>query len=254
MSSYLVKIEDGCRLKHAIVCDGVTMKSGVVLEAGTVLSFNVVIGQDFVVPAYLKVSLLQQPVRQDSDSDEELEYLYAGYTSGNVEITSVSDLQMQAASEVGGAGFIWPVGEEEWRHSMAPIPAVEMDISSAESTSGEVGLDSDDGGDDYACFEKEITDAVIEIWGKLLKCYLPSIDEEIEVLLKFEEMCLESTTEYAYLFPKILRFLYDKGILQEDGILCWASEKEHADESDKVFVKKADEFLQRLKERREKED
>ncbi|XP_047944614.1 translation initiation factor eIF-2B subunit epsilon-like [Salvia hispanica] len=326
-----VKIEDGCRLKHAIVCDGVTMKSGVVLEAGTVLSFNVVIGQDFVVPAYLKVSLLQQPVIQDSDSDEELEYLYAGYSSGNVEITSVSDLQMQAASEVGGAGFIWSVGEEERRHSMAPISADqlvemitsatdELDISNAESTSEEVGLDSGDESDfngdisNYARFEKEveafflktihedieeeriisvvttlrllyeldsthsasalfyammkyavdtphdnsayelfqITDGVIELWGKLLKYFLPSIDEEIEVLLKFEEMCVESTTEYEYLFPKILHLLYDKGILQEDAILCWASEKEHADESDRVFVKKVEEFLQRLKERREK--
>ena len=36
-----VNIEDGCRLKHAIVCDGVTMKSGAVLEAGVVLSFKV---------------------------------------------------------------------------------------------------------------------------------------------------------------------------------------------------------------------
>lgn len=33
---------------------------------------QVVIGQQFVVPAYSKVSLLQQPTMQDSD--EELEY------------------------------------------------------------------------------------------------------------------------------------------------------------------------------------
>lgn len=36
-----VTIEDGCRLKHAIVCDGVIMMSGAVLEAGVVLSFKV---------------------------------------------------------------------------------------------------------------------------------------------------------------------------------------------------------------------
>lgn len=40
------------------------------------------IGQNFVVPAYSKVSLHQQPVKQDSD--EELEY--ADNTSGNIEI------------------------------------------------------------------------------------------------------------------------------------------------------------------------
>lgn len=33
---------------------------------------QVVVGEQFVVPAYSKVSLLQQPIRQDSD--EELEY------------------------------------------------------------------------------------------------------------------------------------------------------------------------------------
>lgn len=36
------------------------------------LTSQVVIGQNFVVPPYSKVSLLQQPTRQDSD--EELEY------------------------------------------------------------------------------------------------------------------------------------------------------------------------------------
>ncbi|XP_042024310.1 translation initiation factor eIF-2B subunit epsilon-like isoform X1 [Salvia splendens] len=343
-----VNIEDGCRLKHAIVCDGVTMKSGAVLEAGVVLSFKVIIGQNFVVPAYSKVSLLQQPVRQDSD--EELEY--ADNSSGNIEITSVpnttdvleelntevSDLRIQAASEVGGAGFIWSVGEkgleEEWRHSVAPISADrlleiiksatdELDTSNEESNilppSGELGIDSDnesdDGRDDHAHFEKEveatflraihenveedhiiievnslrlsynmastdcagalfyammkyavdtphdsagellkITNGVIGKWEKLLKYYLPSLDEEIEVILKFEEMCLESTKEYANLFSQILHLLYDKDILQEDGILRWESEKEQADESDKVFVKKAEKFLQWLKEASEEED
>lgn len=42
---------------------------------------QVIIGERFVVPAYSKVSLLQQPVNQDSD--EELEY--ADNNSGNTE-------------------------------------------------------------------------------------------------------------------------------------------------------------------------
>lgn len=41
-----------------------------------------VIGQQFVVPSYSKVSLLQQPTKQDSD--EELEY--ADDSNGIVEI------------------------------------------------------------------------------------------------------------------------------------------------------------------------
>ncbi|KAK3023676.1 hypothetical protein RJ639_043557 [Escallonia herrerae] len=78
---HTVTIEDGCKLRHAIVCDGVLMKSGAILEPGGVLSFKVVIGQQFVVPAYSKVSLLRQPIKQDSD--EELEYADEG--SGIVE-------------------------------------------------------------------------------------------------------------------------------------------------------------------------
>ncbi|KAL0449773.1 UNVERIFIED_CONTAM: Translation initiation factor eIF-2B subunit epsilon [Sesamum latifolium] len=42
-----VTIEDGCKLKHAIVCDGVVMKSGAVLEAGVVLSFKVFLPRVF---------------------------------------------------------------------------------------------------------------------------------------------------------------------------------------------------------------
>lgn len=36
-----VTIEDDCKLMHAIVCDGVVMKSEAVLEPGVVLSFKV---------------------------------------------------------------------------------------------------------------------------------------------------------------------------------------------------------------------
>lgn len=44
-------------------------------------ALQVVVGQQFAVPAYSKVSLLPQPVKQDSD--EELEYADSG--SGFVE-------------------------------------------------------------------------------------------------------------------------------------------------------------------------
>jgi hypothetical protein len=43
---------------------------------------------------------------------------------------------------------------------------------------------------------------------------------------------------------QILPFLYDKEIVSEDAILRWAEEKEHADESDKVFVKQSEAFIQ----------
>ncbi|KAK8564958.1 hypothetical protein V6N12_058534 [Hibiscus sabdariffa] len=57
-----VTIDDGCKLSHAIV----------------------VVGEQFVVPAYSMVSLIQQPAQQDSD--EELEYVEN--SSDTVEIPS----------------------------------------------------------------------------------------------------------------------------------------------------------------------
>nr|KJB80836.1 hypothetical protein B456_013G117100 [Gossypium raimondii] len=292
-----VTIEDGCQLRNAIVCDGVILKSGAVLQPGVILSFKVVVGQQFVVPAYSKVSLLQQPTQQDSD--EELEY--ADSTSGTGELRSdklngdiAPDLS-ETASELGtgGVGYIWKVFEgaydEEWRHSVAPIPTdklVKLMLDRDEdeelltqdgnviSASGELKTDSDGNGsedddnedsrDDYVSFEKEVEAtflravhenvkvdlAVLEVnalrlsynmasvdcggaifysmmklavesphnsaselhrnaadivttWQKLLKSFLHDIDEEIEVILKFEEMCLESAKDFAALFPQV---------------------------------------------------
>ncbi|KAG8472866.1 hypothetical protein CXB51_034829 [Gossypium anomalum] len=342
-----VTIEDGCQLRNAIVCDGVILKSGAVLQPGVILSFKVVVGQQFVVPAYSKVSLLQQPTQQDSD--EELEY--ADSTSGTGELRSdklngaiAPDLS-ETASELGtgGVGYIWTVFEgaydEEWRHSVAPIPTnklVKLMLDKDEDeelltqdgnviSALELKTDSDGNGseddnnedsrDDYVSFEKEVEAtflravhenvkvdlAVLEVnalrlsynmasvdcggaifysmmklavesphnsaselhrnaadivttWQKLLKSFLHDIDEEIEVILKFEEMCLESAKEFAALFPQILHLLYDKEILQEDAILRWADEKEGADESDKVFLKRSEKFIQWLREAEEEEE
>ncbi|GLT59688.1 hypothetical protein SLA2020_324940 [Shorea laevis] len=353
-----VVIEDGCELKHAIVCDGVIMKSGAILEPGVVLSFKVVIGQKFVVPAYSNVSLFAQPTKQDSD--EELEY--ADSSSGAAELSpftgTVDKLNREIASELsetqcgpsselgtGGVGYIWSICEggleEEWRHSIAPIPQDKLsnliqDIDddqelltqdgnalspSAEmkSNSGSlVSEDDDDNGyskDDYAYFEREVEatflravsenvevrHAILEVnalrlsynmasvdsagaifysmmklaldsphtstsellknaanvitsWQELLKSLVRDIDEGIEVILKFEEMCLESAKEFSPLFQQILHLLYEKDILQEDAILRWADEKEGADESDKLFIKQSEKFIQWLREASEEED
>ncbi|KAJ9185907.1 hypothetical protein P3X46_005483 [Hevea brasiliensis] len=339
-----VTIEDGCELRHAIVCDGVIIKSGAVLEPGVVLSFKVVIGQQFVVPAYSKVSLLQQPTMQDSD--EELEY--ADSNSGILD-SSISgtmdklngEMTSEPASELGpgGAGYVWSISEggheDEWRHSVAPIPAeklaeamqaIEDDLEllnldgSALSPSGELKPDynsNDSEGDDDSrddTFEKEVEatflravhenikvdDIILEMnslrlsynmtsadcagaifyammklaletphpaagelyknvasivstWQKLLKFYAREIDDQIEVILKFEEMCLESAKEFSPTFSQILHLLYDKDILEEDAILRWADEKKDAEESDKVFVNQSEKFIQWLKEASEEE-
>uniref|UniRef100_A0A803KMQ2 Translation initiation factor eIF2B subunit epsilon n=1 Tax=Chenopodium quinoa TaxID=63459 RepID=A0A803KMQ2_CHEQI len=94
---------------------------------------------------------------------------------------------------------------------------------------------------------------VITTWKKLLKYYLASIDEEIEVILKFEEICSESAKELSPLFSQILHFLYSLEIIQEEAILAWESEKQGADEVDRVFLKQAESFIEWLKNASEEE-
>ncbi|KAM1095674.1 hypothetical protein EV1_010583 [Malus domestica] len=344
-------IEDGCKLRHAIVCDGVIMRSGAVLEPGVVLSFKVVIGQKFNVLSYSKVSLLQQPTKLDSD--DELEY--ADNSSGIAEMSSITPVdklneettnqRMEAncwpTSELGtgGAGYVWSICEgghdEEWRHSVAPIPADKLleaihaaddDLEHVQDgsslpPSGELKPDSNDSeGDDVvsiedsADFEREVeatflravheniqvdhvilevnslrlsynkvaadcagalfysmmklaletpygspgelVQATVNIftkWKKVLKSYLAEIDEEIEVILRFEEMC-ESLKEFSPVFDKILHQLYELEIIQEEAIMRWDAEKKNAEEADRVYVKQSADFIQWLREAEEEDE
>ncbi|KAM2895408.1 hypothetical protein FF1_010518 [Malus domestica] len=344
-------IEDGCKLRHAIVCDGVIMRSGAVLEPGVVLSFKVVIGQKFNVISYSKVSLLQQPTKLDSD--DELEY--ADNSSGIAEMSSITPVdklneettnqRMEAncwpTSELGtgGAGYVWSICEgghdEEWRHSVAPIPADKLleaihaaddDLEHVQDgsslpPSGELKPDSNDSeGDDVvsiedsADFEREVeatflravheniqvdhvilevnslrlsynkvaadcagalfysmmklaletpygspgelVQATVNIftkWKKVLKSYLAEIDEEIEVILRFEEMC-ESLKEFSPVFDKILHQLYELEIIQEEAIMRWDAEKKNAEEADRVYVKQSADFIQWLREAEEEDE
>ncbi|XP_072960472.1 uncharacterized protein [Typha angustifolia] len=350
-----VIIEDDCKISHAIICDGVHLRNGVVLEPGVILSFKVEVGQNILIPAYSKVSLLPQPSKQDSD--EELEY--ADANSGVVEspsITSImnsrnvdlapisSDTEQSSMAEDGisGVGYIWSTSEmgneDEWRYSIAPVPEEKLmelshgaynnhDTSNQElsgmAPSGELvpdseGTEFDDGdGEDYrdpAKFEKEVEETVqrtsagvsqenlileinalrlsynmshadcagalfysamkkaladarsssknllatakdeIDKCKDLLKNYLKTVDEEIEVIMKFEEMCLETAKDFSPLFSRVLPYLYDKDVLSEDAILMWAQEKEGADESDKIFVRQSEQFITWLKEASEEDE
>ncbi|CAK8533108.1 unnamed protein product [Lathyrus sativus] len=338
-----VTIEDGCELRHAIVCDGVIMKSGSVLEPGVILSFKVIVGQEFVVPPYSQVSLLQQPIEEDSD--EELEYADSTSVITNTVDKSdgefpseLSDTHFNSTSElgVGGVGYVWPKceGEEEWRHSVAPITedkileavkAMEDELElihdgntlppSGELIPNSNDSDDDDNDDSRDDFDKEVeatflravheniqdvhltleinslklsynkitadcagalfyammkyavdmphssadsliqnVNAILTKWKNVLKSYLNDMDEQIEVILKFEEMCLESAKEFAPLFTKILHYLYNEDIVEEDAILSWEDEKKDADESDKVFVNQAQKLIQWLKEAPEEDD
>ncbi|KAI4980189.1 hypothetical protein ZWY2020_020674 [Hordeum vulgare] len=92
---------------------------------------------------------------------------------------------------------------------------------------------------------KKTADALTK-WKDLLRNYTKTVDEE--------DTLLEGPLLISPLFSKILPYLYDKEVVSEDAILRWAEEKENADESDKVFVKQSDVFIQWLKEAEEEED
>lgn len=52
----------------------------------------------------------------------------------------------------------------------------------------------------------------------------------------------ESTGEqghyFAAVFPQLLQLLYEDDVVAEEAFHAWADEKEHADESERVYLKK----------------
>lgn len=357
-----VAIHENAHIRYAIVCDGTVVKSGAVIEAGSVLSFNVVIGQNFTVPAYSKISLIPQPTEEDS-SDEELEYVEAasgtsesppkpiqvenGATNGFATGSGgdVSQAHYWDSLQVGatGAGYRWSIKDgshdEEWRYSVAPIPVEKIEEMMLREEQGDfddavqdvgvvAGMENvfssedeedegeEDGKTDISYFDREVeetfkravlegsgvqenhvilevnalrlacntsfsdcagaifkaimnlgleephstaselfanTKKVIFKWRTLLKNYLKTEDDQVEVLLKFEEICLESGKEFAPIFCAILRVLYDQDTVSEDAIMSWASEKQEADETDKIFVRQCEPFIKWLQEASEEE-
>ncbi|KAM0878894.1 hypothetical protein ACQ4PT_034595 [Festuca glaucescens] len=227
---------------------------------------DIKVGKNVVVPAYSKVSLLEKP--SNEDSDEELEY--ADTNSGVTDSPPFSSMRSNAdhptvesededlgASETGTSGvlgYIWASGDtgtqEEWRQSIAPIPKEKL-----QELQHAIAVDDVDGSEEdlnnrlrEADHDNDSEISVVEDDD------YTKFEKEMEILLKFEEMCQDITNEFSSLFSKILPYLYDKELVSEDAILRWAEEKENADESDKVFVNQSDAFIQWLKEAEEEED
>lgn len=99
-------------------------------------------------------------------------------------------------------------------------------------------------------------------WVPLLKRFLKGEEDQIELMLTFEEFCGEEEVfsgsgggrAFSSIFVQILKHLYDKDVLSGEAILQWADEKENADEEDKVFVGKCRQFIDWLREDSEDED
>ncbi|GJP76699.1 hypothetical protein CLOP_g7168 [Closterium sp. NIES-67] len=98
------------------------------------------------------------------------------------------------------------------------------------------------------------TRAVVTRWTSLLRRFLKGTDDEVEVLLTFEEVCNETRPEFAPVFVNVLETLYDKDIVSEEAVMAWAEEKQFADAADKVFVERSAAFIKWLKEAEEEEE
>ncbi|XP_026396426.1 translation initiation factor eIF-2B subunit epsilon-like [Papaver somniferum] len=277
-----VTVQNSCQLNNAFVSDGVVIKSGVALEPGVVLSFKVVVGaKSPIIPAYSKVSLHPQPTNQDSD--EELDQLTSRFSdiaevgvSGDgyyfwsdtprpepemlpaAEITSddesfesdkdhyfdieVAETILRAALENEALDDLkTEVTALRLSYNMTPLNCAGAVFSAVMKLALQTPYGTN------AELLKSVV-IIITTWRDLLKHYIYSIDEQFESIMKFEEMCSDSARDFAPLFEPILRVLYDKDVLDEDTILSWASEKDGADASDKVFVNKAQNFITGLKE------
>ncbi|KAK9794959.1 hypothetical protein WJX73_003563 [Symbiochloris irregularis] len=97
----------------------------------------------------------------------------------------------------------------------------------------------------------------LQRWVPLLQRFLRSEDDQVEVLLTLEEFSGEggsSGEAFAAVFAQVLKLLYDTDLVEEGAMLAWAAEKEHAEAHERVYVDKASEFLQWLREAEEEEE
>ncbi|KAK9914949.1 hypothetical protein WJX75_002748 [Coccomyxa subellipsoidea] len=104
---------------------------------------------------------------------------------------------------------------------------------------------------------------LLNTWTDLLKQFLRSEDDQVDLLLTLEEFCgeegvFEGTGEqcglFSAVFAKVLQLLYDAEVVSEDAFLKWADEKAHAEAEDRVFLDKAAEFLKWLREAETEEE
>ena len=65
---------------------------------------------------------------------------------------------------------------------------------------------------------------------------------------------VSSTSDVRNMRAQLLEVLYDKDVVEEDAFLQWAQEKEHGDEEDRIFLNKAQHFIDWLQAAEEESD
>jgi translation initiation factor eIF-2B subunit epsilon len=95
----------------------------------------------------------------------------------------------------------------------------------------------------------------LRAWAPLLRRFLKTEDDQVEMLLTFEEYAAEEAAfrgsggaAFAApgVFSAVLHLLYDADVLSEAAALAWAHEKKEADEHDRRFARQAQPFLEWL--------
>ncbi len=102
----------------------------------------------------------------------------------------------------------------------------------------------------------------LRTWAPLLRRFLKTEDDQVEMLLTFEEFAAEEAVFRggggaafcaSGVFAATLHLLYDADVLSEDAAQAWAAEKAGADEADRRFVTLARPFFEWLENASEEE-
>ncbi|GMH34271.1 hypothetical protein BSKO_02105 [Bryopsis sp. KO-2023] len=109
----------------------------------------------------------------------------------------------------------------------------------------------------------ETFEALIEQWGPLMCQFLMNHDDQVDLLLTFEEFykgegAFDVPNHWGSLLgpmvPRICQILYENDIVPESAFIAWADEKENAEGNDLEVLDKALAFITWLKEAEEETD
>eukprot|EP00899_Mesostigma_viride_P016878 jgi/Mesvir1/25191/Mv12890-RA.1 len=104
-------------------------------------------------------------------------------------------------------------------------------------------------------------EASIKRWAPLLRRFMTTEDDQVEIILSFEEYCEDEDDLpegqprlLSGVFSQVLQIMYSLEVISGDAVLKWAEEKTHAAEEDKRYLAKCTRFLEWLNESEESED
>ncbi|KAJ1561139.1 hypothetical protein HK405_004814 [Cladochytrium tenue] len=249
-------IEDNCRISRSILASGVHLRSGVKVGNGSILSYKTVIGSNFSVPPFSRISRLR---KAQSDSDEDESDAEVDEADGEFSPNIVGE---------GGKGYAF-VDEMSDDEDGRDIKLEEND-DPLDDDSDESGMETD--ADEDSKWRREVAltiergikenlstdNVIVELnplkfahnlsfhdlrkeaipiflklispsfsakdvvarWGDVLRKLVFDDDDQVDVLKIVEEDCEESEA-HAKVILHILQALYQGDIVEEDAITTW---------------------------------